>query len=440
MIEAIYLAQVDETTPSTVEIQQSGLLHSKVAGRFEIVKELPKSADSFDGMFDYADVYGTLKFAYIDSAHKISSTKSNETKRATAFGGEIGLSTAEYNGIRLNISSTISQDINFLNTKNPNEDFLTADGDSFIYLSQVNLEYSNNILQTKLGRLQVETPYANSDDIRLAPNTFEGVWANVDYTSELKTQIMFLNRWAGYDSQDEHYLSSQHQFKDLVSDEAFGMISTSLTYEYAKNSEVAVWFNYIDEMATITYAEVVGIYFIDGDDFHFDYGLQASHIEELNDSDVDGEVFGAMAILHYNGAFLGGAYNIALSDAGKFVTNGFGGGPYYTSLDEATISSISEARAGYQDDNPQTTGSNNNAESFRIGAGYEFENISIDGLVLEAVYGELYNSKGKIKESDLILSYDFNDRWHLQATYTNYRSSCDLNTFDRTLVKLDYSF
>ena len=440
MIDAIYLAQVNDTTPSTVEIQQSGLMHSKVAGRFEIVKELPKSADSFDEMFDYADLHGIFKLAYIDSAHKISATKSNETKRATAFGGELGLSTAEYNGIRFNIISTISQDLNFLNTKNPNEDFFTADGDSFIYLSQANIEYSNNMFQAKLGRLQVETPYANSDDIRLAPNTFEGVWANIDYTSELKTQVMFLNRWAGYDSQDEDSFSSQHQFKDLVSDEAFGMLSASLTYEFAKNSEVGLWFNYIDEMATITYAELVGIYFIDGDNFHFDYGLQASHIEELNDSNVDGEVFGAMAILHYNGAFLGGAYNIALSDAGKFVTNGFGGGPYYTSLDEATISSISEARAGYQDENPQTTGSNNNAESFRIGAGYEFENISIDGLVLEAVYGELYNNNGKIKESDLILSYDFNDRWHLQATYTNYRSSCNLNTFDRTLVKLDYSF
>ena len=51
MIDMIYLALSDETkTPEVIEkknvaIEQSGMIHSKVAGRFEIVKELPKKAD-----------------------------------------------------------------------------------------------------------------------------------------------------------------------------------------------------------------------------------------------------------------------------------------------------------------------------------------------------------------------------------------------------------
>jgi len=443
MVDAIYLAQSSDTTPSViekknVEFEQSGLIHSKVAGRFEIIQELPKSADSFNEMFDYADVYGIIKLAYIDSAHKISATKSNETKRASSVGGEIGFSTAEYKGIRANITAYISQNLNFLNHENLNEDFLTAEQKSFIYLAEANLEYANEMVQAKVGRLKVETPFANSDDIRLAPNTFEGVWMNVDYTSQIHSQMMYLNRWAGYDSQDEESLSSQNQFKKLVNEESFGMLGVSLTYEFAKNSELSFWYNYIDDMASIAYAELVGIYFIEGDAVHIDYGIQASHAEELNDSNVAGDVFGAMGIIHYKGAFVGGAYNISLSDAGKYTTNGFGGGPNYTSLDEATISAISQARASYQ--NEESLSSNNNAEAFRIGAGYEFDTQSFEGLVIEAVYGELYNDSGKIKESDLILSYDFSQRWNLQATYTNYKSSCEKNTFDRTLVKLNYSF
>ena len=66
--------------------------------------------------------------------------------------------------------------------------------------------------------------------------------------------------------------------------------------------------------------------------------------------------------------------------------------------------------------------------------------ISLDGLVMEFVYGELYNDNGKIKESDLILTYELNDRIDFEATYTNYQSSCNNNDFDRTLVKLNYSF
>jgi len=438
MIDMIYIAQVQEPK----ELQQSGMIHSKVARRFEIVKELPKVANSFDEMFDYADAYGDIKLVYIDSAHRISSTRENDEKKATAVGGQIGIKTAEYNGVRLHLSAYISQGLNFLNSNDSklNEDLFSVNTKSFIYGGIANIEYNTDVVQVKLGRLRVETPYANSDDIRLASNTFEGAWANIDYTSNLTTQLIYLKKWAGYDSQDEESGVFQDQFKDLVNEDSFGMIGASLTYQFAKNSEVSFWYNYIDEMASIAYAEVIGIYFVDGENFHFDYGLQASYIEELSDSKVDGEVLGAMAIFHYHGLFLGGAYNIAYSDTSKYVTNGFGGGPYYTSLDEATISAISEGLSSYQDTNSDKTYSNNNNESFRIGVGYEFENISVDGLVMEFVYGELYNDNGKIKENDLILSYEVNDRIGFEATYTNYESSCDNNTFDRTMLKLDYSF
>ncbi|MEN8302666.1 MAG: OprD family outer membrane porin [Campylobacterota bacterium] len=441
MIDMILIAQADTATPVVIQkrettLQQSGLVHSKVAGRFEVVKELPKEADSFNGMFDYADAFGKVRAAYINSAHKISNTP-KDVKHATAFGGEFGFNTASFYNFSAHISAYVSQSVNPLNPSadKRNEDFFDVNGKSFVYIAEASLDYNSDIVQTRVGRVRVDTPYANSDDIRMAPNTFEGAWANIDYTPRLKTQLLYFNKWAGYDSQDEDASASQHEFKNLVDSDSFGMLGASLTYEYAKNSEVSFWYNHIDSMAAIAYAEVVGIYFIDGDDFHLDYGLQVSSIAELDDSNVDGNVLGAMAIMHYRGAFLGGAYNISYSDEGKYVTNGFGGGPYYTSLDEATISAISEG-AG-------TSGipaSDNNAEAFRIGGGYEFKNAGLDGLVLELVYGELYNDNGKIKEKDAIVTYELGDRWYAEAIYTNYQSSRDNNTFDRALVRVDYSF
>lgn len=441
MIDMILVAQADTTTPVIIEkretaLQQSGMVHSKVAGRFEVVKELPKEANSFNSMFDYADAFGKLRLAYIDSAHKISNTPKEE-KHATAFGSEFGFKTASFHNFSFNLSAYVSQGISSLNPSRDerNEDFYDADGKSFVYIGEASLDYNSNIVQTRLGRVRVDTPYANSDDIRMAANTFEGAWVNIDYTSTLKTQLLYFNKWAGYDSQDEDAGESQNEFKNLVDEESFGMLGASLTYEYAKNSELSFWYNYIDSMAAITYAEIVGIYFIDGDSFHMDYGLQVSNITELEESNVDGDVLGAMAILHYHGAFIGGAYNIAYSDEGKFVTDGFGGGPYYTSLDEATISAISEITA-----TSGKTASDNNAESFRVGAGYEFENIGVDGLVAELVYGELYNDFGKIKEKDAIVTYEYDERWYVEAIYTNYQSSSDRNTFDRALVRVDYNF
>ena len=439
MIDMIYVANSDTRYPQAIEkqtttLEQGGIIHSKVAGRFEVVKVLPQVADSFDNMFNYADAFGNIRMAYIDSAHKISSNPNKEEKKASAIGGFFGLNTAQYNGVNFHISAFVSESLNFVNPHKDklNQDFFTPQNESFSYIGEASINYSNSLLQTNLGRLRIETPYANSDDIRMAPNTFEGVWSNIDYTDKFKTQLLYLKSWAGYDSQDEDSNASQSEFKSLVGDDSFGMLGASFTYEYAKNSEVSFWYNYIDDMAAISYAEIVGIYFMGSEYVHLDYGLQASHIKELSNSGVDGNVLGALAIMHYNGLFLGGAYNISLSDVGKNVTNGFGGGPYYTSLDEATISAVSESRAEYQNINT--------AESFRIATGYEFENISIDGLVVELVYGEIFNDKGSIFESDVIISYEITDKWYAEATYTHYKSTCHNNTFDRTLVRLDYAF
>ncbi len=441
MIDMIYIAQADDKSQIVQEsritaLEQSGMIHSKVAGRFELVKELPKEADSFGGMFEYADTFGKIRLAYINSAHKVSNTP-KKTKYATAIGGEFGFNTASYYDFSFHIATYLSQRVSPLNPTHDkiNEDFSDVNGDSFTYISEVSVDYNSNLFQTKIGRVKVDTPYANSDDIRMAPNTFEGVWTNIDYTSDFKTQLIYFNRWAGYDSQDEDALASQDSFKNLVDDDSFGMIGVSFTYEYAKNSEVSFWYNYIDGMAKIAYAEVIGIYFIDGDDFHFDYGLQVSSIQELENSNVDGNIFGTLAILHYDGVFLAGAYNKAYSDEGKYITNGFGGGPYYTSLDEGTIAAISEGAA--------TSGnstSNNNAASYKVGTGYEFDSIGVEGLVVELVYGKLYNNQGSIVEKDAIVTYDFTDKLYFEAVYTTYNSSCENNTFNRALVRVDYNF
>ena len=437
MIDMIYIAQNDtpQNTTKEINIQQSGLVHSKVAGRFEIVKELPKKTDSFDNMFNYADTFGKIKLAYINNADKISNIANKENKQAFALGAEFGFKSAEYNGFKTNILAYTSQNLTFINpNKNSiNEDFFIDDSSSFTYIGEASIAYSNDRVDMKFGRIKIETPYANSDDIRLAPNTFEGAWTNINFTDELQSQVIYLKRWAGFDSQDLDSGASQHKFKHLIDEDKFGMIGASLTYEYAKNSELSFWYNYIDGMSAIAYAEVIGIYFIDGEGFHIDYGFQVSNIQELDDSGVEGNVLGALAILHYNGAFLGTSYNIAYSDEGKSVSNGFGGGPYYTSLAEATISAISEGASS-------KSKSNNDAEVYRIALGYELENIGLNGLVIEGAYGELSNDLGSIIEKDFVITYEMNEKWNLEATYINYKSSCDNNSFDRTLVKVDYSF
>ncbi|MGB3961194.1 MAG: OprD family outer membrane porin [Sulfurimonas sp.] len=434
MLDALYLAQIDSQADAAVqvplqEIHQPGLIHTKVSGKYEIVAELPKEADNFDNIFTYTDAYGKIRLAYLNDVHKASASALKEEKHASALGGIMGIKTAAYEGFSFNIAAYISQSIDFLNPKkeNLNPDFVNLNQDSFAYLGEANFNYENEIFQAKIGRFQVETPYANSDDIRMAPNSFEGAFATFDYAEGFSSQVMYLTRWAGYDSQDAE---SQDEFKNLTQ-ESKGMAIASLSYEYARNSELSFWYSQIDAMSQIAYTELVGIHFIDGDAFHIDYGVQYSSLHELQNSNVAGDVLGLMSILHYNGIFVGAAFNKAFVKEGKFITDGFGGGPYYTSLDEATIAAMSESSVGQ------------NIEAFRFGGGYELKQIGsgvLDGFMLELAYGKLQSQEKSVIEKDIILSYEMGERWYLEGIYTHFNAGYEDQMFDRTLLRANYAF
>ncbi len=443
MLELTYLAlnseiqytnEIQYTKPvvlekSSSELPKGGLFNTKTAGRFEIVKKLPQVANSFDAMFDYADAYGNIRVAYIDSAHEIGPTP-KFVKKASAIGGVLGINTAAYNGFAAHIATYISQSISAINPdkNNINEDFFNTDKDSFAYIAEANINYTLNNFHSMMGRIKIETPYADSDDIRMAANTFEGAWAEVDISENLNTQFAFLNRWAGYDSQDEAAGLSQDRFKPLVDEQSFGMLLASLTYGYAPESELSFWYNYVDGMSAVTYMEAVGLYSID-ENMHIDYGLQWSHFQELESSHVAGDVLGGMLIGHCHGFYVGGAYNIAMVDDGDFISNGFGGGPYYTSLDEATIEAMSVAMK-------------ETSEAYRIGSGYTFSNGNLEGLNIELVYGKMYHEDVSIIERDVLLTYEGTKGWSAEAVYTTFHDTTtnEYNTFNRYHFKIDYSF
>lgn len=434
MIENLFIAQNDQNVStyyerSVEDIKQRGLVHTKVAGKYEIVQELPKEANSLEEMLHYADAYGNLRFAYIHSSHEIGKNISNEEKDASAFGGELGVNTASYYGFHAQAAVYISQSLEFANPsrENRNEDFFNTDVDSFAYLALANIGFDYENFSLRIGRIALETPYANMDDIRMAANTFEGVLGQIEYFEGLHSHLFAANRWAGYDSQDEDAKLSQDRFKDLTAD-GFGIAGASLTYEYARNSEASFWYSYIDRMAEILYGEVVGIYFIEGDKFHFDYGVQYASIKELEGSGYGGNVIGLMGILNMRGIFFGASYNKAFVGDAKSITDGFGGGPYYTSLDETTIATISELKKG------------EDVSAYKLSMGYNLKKLGLHKVIAELVYGEFTTNSTYISERNVILSYEVEDKWNFEAIYTKYLSDSQTVDFDRALVRVNYQF
>ncbi len=426
MIDGLYIA-LDNSSPrqiiqvKTQHEQSIGLIHQKMTKRYQVVKVLPKKADSLDDMFRYADAYGKIRVGYF--AGKFDEENSDaQNSFAAAVGGILGVRSAAYKGIRLNAAMYISQDLPFLyDTDKRSNDFYTANGKSYAYLAESSLEYSSKYLETKIGRFAIDMPYANTDDTRMSQNTFEGGWGAIHYNDQWSSQVFYIIRWAGYDSSDDNV--SQNEFKKLVED-GHGMAGASITYKYNADSEFSLWYNYIDKMASIVYAELNGVYEINKN-IHFDYGLQDAHIMQEGNSHVDGDVYGAMAIWHYKSFFIGAAVNFAVVDSGDSVTDGFGGGPYFTSLDEATIAGASEIVPG------------EDIDMYRLSAGYDMEEWHSS---FEYAYGYMSCDDNYIREHDLVYTYSLDKKWQIQAVGAHFEMQKSDNEFNRFVARIDYNF
>ena len=425
MIDMVLIAMDDTQQMSTAthkeQKQSIGLIHQKMQDRYKVVERLPDKADDFDSVFKYADAYGKIRLGYFGGKFE-EEIGDAQNSFASAVGGILGIKTAELAGFSLNAATYISQDLPFFyNTDKRSNEFYTNEGKSYAYLAEASINFRSRFFETMAGRFAVDMPYANRDDIRMSQNSFEGAWAHIHYTKEWSTQIFFIQRWAGFDSSDEN--SSQSEFKKLI-EGGSGMVGASLAYRYNDESEVSVWYHSIDKMADIFYGEINGVYDF-SEAWHLDYGVQIAYIRQKSDSNVEGDVYGAMFIGHYKDFFLGAALNFARVDKGQYITDGFGGGPYFTSLDEATIAFVSEIAPGVDID------------TYRFSVGYDKEEWHSS---CEYTYGYMGANSTDIKENDLIYTYDLHEKWQAQAVAANFKSNFSGNSFNRIVVRIDYNF
>ncbi len=427
MIDTLLVAmndtlQKDQSKQMHAERKHSiGLIQEKMTDRYQVDERVSKKSESWEQVFAYADAYGKIRLGYFGGRFKEQTTRT-QNSFAAAVGGILGIQTAVYKGFRLNAATYVSQDLPFLyDTDKRSNDFYTEYGDSYAYLAEAEMEYASTFFQAKIGRFGIDMPYANKDDLRMSQNTFEGGWLHLHYTKEWSSQFFFLQRWAGFDSSDANV--SQSEFKKLV-EGGSGMIGASILYKYNEDSEASLWYHHIDKMADILYGEINGAY--DATAFiHIDYGLQAADIMQRDASHIDGEVYGAMLMGHYNDFFMGAAANFAQVDAGNSITDGFGGGPYFTSLDEATIAYASESAPG------------EDIDMYRFSAGYDKKEWYSS---FEYAYGYMHCRDNFIKEHDLIYTFNLDEKWQAQAIGANFRMKNSDNRFNRVVIRIDYNF
>ena len=415
---------------------EGGLIHSKQKGRYALVHKLPEKAESFDTAFDYAKVFGTLRLANVGTYHEAFPKYSlkEQEQHTTAVGGIFGFETASFFGMHLHLGTYVSQKVTPLNSTDKsqqNGELSNAEGNSYAYIGEVSLAYKSEKIQAEIGRIRQETPYTNSDDIRMSPNSFEGASLQIKISPSWKMDTYILTRWAGTDSE------SVDTFNTFV-DGGYGLSGGALTYTIDEENEFSVWYYNIDKESDIVYAEMTGdVRFNPA--FHMEWGVQGSHIMERSGSKVDGDVLGAMMIADLGYFYTGLSVNYVFEEDNNTITDGFGGGPYYTSLDEQTIGAVSALTPG------------DDLFVYRIALGVDFGKMGVTGVNLEVVHGHflVQNSTVDAKENDLVLTYEVTKRWYFETIYSDVSldniedttaNPQETFSFQRLVTRLDYKF
>jgi len=358
---------------------------------------------------------------------------------ATALGGILKYETPVWNDFKLGVAGYASQKIPFatgsLDTGKTNPDFFDAQGKSFVYLGEAYVDYTANDLNIRIGRQLIDTPFVNTDEIRMLPNTFEAAMATYGGIEKTTVTAGFIKRWAGYDSPRGHS-DSINEFKQFgETHESLGTYLLGISNESISDLLLQGWFYSIDEVTDIAYADAT-YKIVYGDTGSMNISAQAAHFAEDRDTTdtmtgINGNVIGLAANYEWGMVTFGAAYNEAKSDDGQWINNGLGGGPFYTSMEEWTIDGMEDAKA------------------CRGSISMDLSDAGMRGLTLSYAYGVFKSAPAdqRINESDIVATYAYSDALSADISYAKIDDKHDNADgsngdagYDRFLARLNYRF
>ena len=316
---------------------------------------------SISNAIDGIEHSGELRFGAVRTKDE------SGTKLTTlSMGGKVSLETKPISGISL---------VGTLFTTNPifgkREDgmFLNShqEGYSIAGESYLKANFAKTII--KAGRQIIDTPYADSDDIGIIPNTFEG-YSLVNSDAEGTTVILaLLDKWSGIDAPTPEKFTKMQSSKDAV-------FTAGIIIKGQENTTLQAWHYKLDN-ANFNYGEIsyeadtfnMAIQYTDQDDSNRAYGISlGGRVDNLN-------------------------ITIAYNSVDGRVSNGFGGGPFFTSAEDHTIADVKDQKAKM------------------YGAEYNLDKITLGATHVDLDKGE--------DETDYIASFQVNKNHTLDLIYSD---------------------
>jgi len=381
----------------------------------QIISKDVSTVDMFKNMFEEAEVSGQVRVVYASYNQKEIDTQDTYT---TAIGGILKYELAKLNGFNAGIALYTSYDIPFAtgqgSVQNPE---LSSSKGNYADVHEAFINYEYNDFNFRAGRQKLDTPLADSDDIRMIQNSFEAYVASYDFAA-FHFMAGRINNWQGFDA-------------DL--DDGWNNTGTNgtnfLGAAYSDAFEYSFWYYNITELTNAFYADIAFNYEVTP---KISINVMAQYLKEseLAQSGVDVDIYGAMTEVHYKDLGVHLAYNGADASNQKQSFSGTGGGTLYTSMDTMTLDVIAIDRK---------------AQAFVSGISYNYNNFNFL-YAYAAFIGEKDSSdqKAYITEQNIGFEYNINNQFILTALYVmdddRQKSVKTENDWNRAQVMLHYNF
>jgi len=364
-----------------------------------------KSVRGVLGEYDLMEhTKGQLKTGYITFSE-------NGTSRTSAYalGGHYHFNTKRWNGLM--IGAEVYTVLNLGVDQDPlnlNGDFFDENGKSFILLSQVYLDakWGNTVI--KLGRQTLDTPHADSDDIRMMPNYFEAYTITNTDIDDLTLTAGLIKKMAGWENGGNSAKFINVNETLGTTEDMDGIYYASASYEGIKNLSLSLWYYNYNDIANVIYAEA-GYSYTFAKEATLTVGLQYDSSKETGAALLgkqDANTFGVSMELASEeiGIHILAAYNQDSGDTGAMDLS-MGGGAFFTSMEDQTLDAIAAP-----------------GKAWMIGTGFHFEAIGIKGLNAGIAYGSFKADNDSLYESneiDIVIDYSFNDEFSIVAAYAS---------------------
>ncbi len=325
-----------------------------------------------------------------------------------SIGGKLHMQTAPVNGISFGTSFYTTQGVD--EKHNDGVAFFSADKHSYSILGEAYLQAEIQNTLIKVGRQELDTPYADTDDIGMIPNTFEALIVVNNDIQDTTIVLAHLQKMSGVDAE------IPEKFNKL--NDSDGVQTVGITYEGVEDLIFQGWFYNASDFVKLTYLEADWIGSLGG----FGVGVAGQYTIQDYDNGNEVSVYGVNLTLglEEQGLTFYTAYNKADSTNGQVAENFFGGGPFFINCEHITMADIG-----------------GDSDAYRVGLEVDGANYGFDGLGM----GLSYFEGEDLEEIDIVASYAVSEQLSFDLIYGDATDNADgSESFTNTRIFINYRF